>query len=122
MREVFLSYARQDDAIARRVAKTLQAAGHDVWRDSQLPAHRAYSEVIETRLKEAKAVVVLWSKSAAQSQWVRAEADFARSEGKLAQASIDGVLPPMPPKPAMATVARESCSCSASVRIPILRE
>jgi TolB-like protein/Tfp pilus assembly protein PilF len=96
VREVFLSYARQDDAIARRVAKTLQAAGHDVWRDSQLPAHRAYSEVIETRLKEAKAVVVLWSKSAAQSQWVRAEADFARSEGKLAQASIDGVLPPMP--------------------------
>ena len=94
--EVFLSYSRQDEATARRVAKTLQAAGHDVWWDSQLPAHRAYSEVIETRLREAKAVVVLWSKSAAQSQWVRAEADLARSEGKLVQASLDGALPPMP--------------------------
>ena len=94
--DVFLSYARDDQAVARRVAKTLKTAGHDVWWDSQLPAHRAYSEEIERRLAQAKAVVVLWSKSAAQSQWVRAEADFARSAGKLVQAQLDDGMPPMP--------------------------
>ena len=96
MTEVFVSYARQDEATARRVAKALQAAGYDVWWDSQLPAHRAYSEVIERNLKEAKAAVVLWSASAAQSQWVRAEADLARSEGKLIQARLDDTIPPLP--------------------------
>ena len=96
MSEVFLSYARDDQSVARRVAKGLEAAGHDVWWDSQLPAHRAYSEEIERRLEQAKAVVVLWSTSAVQSQWVRAEADFARSRGKLVQAQLDDGLPPMP--------------------------
>lgn len=96
MSEVFLSYARDDEPTARRVAKALEAAGHKIWWDSDLPAHRAYSEEIERRLGQAKAVVVLWSKSAAQSQWVRAEADFARSRRKLVQAQLDDGLPPMP--------------------------
>jgi TolB-like protein len=94
--DVFISYARSDDGVARRVAKALQSAGLEVWWDADLPAHRAYSEVIERNLAEAKAVVVLWSASAAKSQWVRAEADFARNAGKLVQAQVDGTLPPMP--------------------------
>lgn len=96
MSEVFLSYARADAASARRVAKALEASGHAVWWDSHLPAHRDYSEEIERRLEQARAVVVLWSKSAIQSQWVRAEADFARSRNKLVQAQLDDGLPPMP--------------------------
>jgi adenylate cyclase len=52
--------------------------------------------VIEERLKSAKAVVVLWSLEAAKSQWVRAEADTARSAGTLVQASLDGTVPPLP--------------------------
>jgi TolB-like protein len=94
--DVFISYARSDETVARRVAKALQSAGLDVWWDADLPAHRAYSEVIERNLAEARAAVVLWSKNAAGSQWVRAEADFARNAGKLVQAQIDGTLPPMP--------------------------
>jgi adenylate cyclase len=94
--DVFISYARSDQAIAARVAKGLQTAGLDVWWDADLPAHRAYSEIIERNLDEAGAVVVLWSKVAAKSQWVRAEADFARNAGKLVQATVDGSIPPMP--------------------------
>lgn len=96
MADVFISYARADEAMARRVAKALESAGLDVWWDADLPAHRAYSDVIERNLAEAKAVVALWSKTAAASQWVRAEADFARNAGKLVQAQLDGTLPPMP--------------------------
>jgi adenylate cyclase len=67
-----------------------------VWRDDELPAHRAYSDVIQETLRSAKAVVVLWSANAAESQWVRSEADAARQLGKLVQARLDGSVPPMP--------------------------
>jgi adenylate cyclase len=96
MSDVFVSYARPDEPQAKRVAGALRSLGYEVWRDDELPAHRAYSEVIEERLKLAKAVVVLWSAEAARSQWVRAEADAARSAGTLVQALLDGTIPPMP--------------------------
>jgi adenylate cyclase len=96
MSDVFVSYARSDEPQAKRVADALRSLGYHVWRDDQLPAHRPYSEVIEERLKSAKAVVVLWSAEAVKSQWVRAEADAARSAGTLVQALLDGNIPPMP--------------------------
>lgn len=96
MADVFLSYARADEAVARRVAKGLEAAGLSVWWDADLPAHRSYSDVIQRNLEEARAVVVLWSKASAGSQWVRAEADFARNSDKLVQAQVDGTMPPIP--------------------------
>ena len=96
MSDVFVSYARSDEPQAKRVAKALCALGYEVWRDDELPAHRAYADVIEERLKSAKAVVVMWSAEAAKSQWVRAEADAARSLGTLVQAVLDGTMPPMP--------------------------
>jgi adenylate cyclase len=96
MADVFVSYARPDEGQAERVADALRTAGYRVWRDDELPVHRAYAEVIEERLKGAKAVVVLWSAEAAKSQWVRSEANVARSAGTLIQVTLDGSLPPMP--------------------------
>ena len=96
MSDVFVSYARPDEPQAERVAERLRSAGYRVWRDDELPAHRAYGEVIEERLKSAQAVIVLWSAEAAKSQWVRAEADAARELGTLVQATLDGTIPPLP--------------------------
>src|ERR1051326_1210592 len=96
MTGVFVSYARTDEPHAKRVADALRAEGYEVWRDDELPAHRAYADVIEERLKSASGVVVLWSAEAAKSQWVRAEADSARNAGTLVQAILDGTMPPMP--------------------------
>ena len=96
MSDVFVSYARPTEAQARIVAEALRSRGYAVWRDDELPAHRGYGEVIEERLKSAKAVVVIWSVDAIRSQWVRAEADLAREAGTLVQLSIDSVPPPMP--------------------------
>lgn len=96
MSHVFISYARADEALASEIADLLREAGFDVWRDDELPAHRAYAEVIEERINGAKAVVVLWSAEAAKSQWVRAEADTARSKSTLIQATLDGTIPPLP--------------------------
>ena len=96
MSDVFVSYARLDEPQAKRVADALRSLGYNVWRDDELPAHRLYSEVIEERLRSAKAVVVMWSADAAKSQWVRAEADTARSLGTLVQTLLDGTMPPLP--------------------------
>lgn len=93
---VFISYCRPSAQVAEQVAAALSSMGHEVWRDDQLPAHRAYGDVIEEKLRAASAVVVLWSSEASQSQWVRAEADFARQAGTLVQASLDGTIPPLP--------------------------
>jgi adenylate cyclase len=96
MSEVFISYARSTQPAALRFADALRAAGHVVWRDDELPPHRPYADVIEERLGAAKAVLVIWSADAVKSDWVRAEADVARTAGKLVQLSIDGAIPPMP--------------------------
>ena len=96
MTEVFISYASGTVDRAKQIADALRGLGYGVWRDDELPAHRAYGEVIEERLRSAKAVVVIWSASAVKSQWVRAEADLAREAGKLVQLRIDGALLPLP--------------------------
>ena len=96
MAHVFVSYARADEAVAARIAGELREAGYEVWRDDELPAHRAYAEVIEERIKGAAAVLVLWSAEALKSQWVRAEADTALTALTLVQATLDGTLPSMP--------------------------
>ena len=96
MAEIFISYARSTAAQAEQIAEALRGLGYGVWRDDELPAHRAYAEVIEERLKAARAVVVVWSAEAVKSQWVRAEADLAREAGTLVQLTIDGAIPPLP--------------------------
>ncbi|HUZ11395.1 MAG TPA: TIR domain-containing protein [Caulobacteraceae bacterium] len=96
MSDVFISYARSTSDRAQEVAEALRALGYGVWRDDDLPAHRAYAEVIEERLGAAKAVVVIWSAAAIKSEWVRSEADRARVERKLVQLRIDGARLPMP--------------------------
>ena len=94
--EIFISYARSSEPYAEQAANALREAGYQVWWDDDLPAHRAYSEVIEERLAAARAVLVIWSSDAAKSQWVRAEADTARQAGKLVQLRIDGAPVPIP--------------------------
>jgi adenylate cyclase len=96
MSHVFISYARSTANQAQQVAEALRAQGFGVWRDDELPAHRAYADVIEERLQAAKAVVVIWSAEAVKSHWVRSEADKARAQDKLIQLTVDGTALPMP--------------------------
>ncbi len=85
MTDVFISYERGSKATAGRVAALLTTSGYEVWFDADLPPNRAYADVIGEQLEAAKAVLVLWSAAAARSEWVRAEADFAREHQKLVQ-------------------------------------
>ena len=87
--DIFLSYARQDRASARVFAECLGEEGFKVWWDASLHSGETFDEVIEQRLRDAKAVVVLWSPRSVASRWVRAEATLADRRNKLVPAIIE---------------------------------
>ena len=89
MPDVFLSYAREDQSTARRIAESLERAGYSVWWDQTLSPGEAYDEVTEKALESARAVVVLWSRQSVGSRWVRAEATQAERSGTLLPALIE---------------------------------
>lgn len=95
MARVFLSYDRDDAAKARTLAETLEAAGHSVWWDSHIKGGTEYSKEIEQALSDAEAVVVLWSRYAINSPWVRDEAAAGRDRGKLVPIRLDEAEAPM---------------------------
>lgn len=86
--DIFLSYARQDRGTARLFADGLVAEDFSVWWDASLRSGETFDEVIERNLRDAKAVVVLWSPASVASRWVRAEATLADRRNKLAPAII----------------------------------
>lgn len=96
MVDVFISYSRDNKARVADIAAAVTAAGYAVWWDAELPPHRSYGDVIAEKIGSAKAAIVVWSHTSAQSEWVRAEADVARNQKKLVQTAIDDVMPPLP--------------------------
>jgi len=94
--DIFLSYARQDAAVAERIARELGKRGWSVWFDREIPAHETFADVIAAELEKARAVLVLWSSAAVDSQWVRSEANRARELRKIVQAGLGKPRLPMP--------------------------
>ncbi len=87
--DIFLSYARPDQSIARKFADSLGKEGFTVWWDASLRSGETFDEVIEKELRDSKAVVVLWSPRSVASRWVRAEATLADRRNKLVPAMIE---------------------------------
>src|SRR5215510_1123097 len=94
MSDIFISYKREDQSEARALAESLEQVGWTVWWDPQLRAGERFDEVIERELNNAKLVIVLWSRRAIQSQYVKDEATYALSLNKLIPVAIDEVSPP----------------------------
>jgi TolB-like protein/tetratricopeptide (TPR) repeat protein len=95
MPDIFLSYSRKDLATAGKLAAVLQAAGHDVWWDQALKAGQVYDKVTEAALREARLVVVLWSKASVASDWVRSEATVALQRNALMPVMIEDCQRPV---------------------------
>ncbi len=95
MPDIFLSYSREDQATARRFAQGLEREGFDVWWDATLHSGEAYDQVTEKALREARAVVVLWSKTSVDSRWVRAEATTADRNKTLVPVMIEDCQRPV---------------------------
>jgi TolB-like protein/Tfp pilus assembly protein PilF len=95
VRSVFLSYAHADQARATQLAQVLERAGHAVWWDALIEAGAAFANSIESALERADVVVVLWSATSVNSNWVRDEASTGRDRNKLIPISLDGTEPPL---------------------------
>lgn len=95
MADVFISYAREDAESARRFAEGFQSAGLSVWWDDALRSGEVFDESIERALREAKAVVVLWSPQSVASRWVRAEATLADRNRTLVPVTIEACQRPI---------------------------
>lgn len=89
MADIFLSYTREDQATAQRFAEAFEREGISVWWDSTLHSGDAYDKVTEKALKEARAVVVLWSHKSVDSRWVRSEATVGARQGTLVPVMIE---------------------------------
>jgi hypothetical protein len=95
MRDVFISYARDDRDRAAELARALEARGLSVWWDREIPPGRAFDEVIEEALGSARCVLVLWSEQSVSSRWVRAEASAAAERGVLVPVLVRAIEPPL---------------------------
>lgn len=95
MADIFLSYAEEDRQIAGKVAGLLEAHGWSVWWDRRIPAGRTWRAVIEEALHGMSCMVVLWSTSSIDSEWVKEEAEEGRARGKLVPILIERVIPPL---------------------------
>ncbi|MBK6702330.1 MAG: toll/interleukin-1 receptor domain-containing protein [Caulobacteraceae bacterium] len=95
MADIFISYASEDRARVRPLARSAQARGFNIWWDRSLAAGQDYTAIIEKELKGAKAVIVVWTQSSANSTFVRDEAGRARDEGRLVPVMLDQVQIPL---------------------------
>lgn len=95
MADIFLSYAREDEARAAVVARVLGELGWSVFWDRRIIAGTSWDEVVERELEACRCVVVLWSTASIASRWVKTEARFALERSALVPANLDPSKPPL---------------------------
>jgi formylglycine-generating enzyme required for sulfatase activity len=89
MAEIFISYKSERRKAAAHLAKILERYGYTVWFDYHLIKGDDFADEIDRRIREAKAVVVLWCTLAVKSPWVKREAALATKLGRAVPAKIE---------------------------------
>lgn len=93
---MFISYKREEVAYAERVRRCLERSGYRVWWDRELQTGSVWAAEIDRQLAQASCVIVLWSRRASQSIWVRHEASAAMGRGTYLPAAIEELDVPDP--------------------------
>ena len=91
--DVFLVSALADRDVAKLVARRLRALKFKVWLD-QKQTDETFDAKDARDATNSQSMLVLWSKDAVQSDWVRAAASIGHSRpGTLIQAGLDKTIP-----------------------------
>jgi hypothetical protein len=77
--KVFISHSHTDEALARRVADGLEAAGLEVWDERQILPGENWAAKVAEALQSCEAMVVLLTPNSLRSTQVRREIDYALS-------------------------------------------
>jgi formylglycine-generating enzyme required for sulfatase activity len=91
MSDIFICYSRKDIAIATQLVQRFQQEGWNVFIDKQTYVGRRWHKEIERELHAARAVVVLWSASSRDSDYVLEEAEYGKRKNILFPAFIEHV-------------------------------
>ncbi len=94
MPDIFISYAHEDMERVRPIVKELEKRWSVFW-DRKIPPGKTWENSIGKALEESPCVLVVWSHSSVQSDWVKEEADVARKRDTLVPLFLDMVEPPM---------------------------
>ena len=70
---VFISYDRDDQTYARKLADDLRTRHIEVWRDNLMGSGDRWVEAIEEAIESSAAVVVVMTPEAKESEWVQRE-------------------------------------------------
>jgi hypothetical protein len=97
MADIFISYAKQERELTVDLAHDLEAKGCSVWWDTSLLSGDLFEEVILAELAQARAVIVIWTKSSVKSLWVKSEARRAAAPRKSRAAPAAGKEPRQAP-------------------------
>jgi serine/threonine protein kinase/hemoglobin-like flavoprotein len=94
--KVMISYSHDDRPFVDALAGALQRRGVEIWYDQQLHLSDTIDTEIEERIREATAVLVIWSSSSRASMYVHGEAQRAFNLKKVIHATIDDEFPSVP--------------------------
>ena len=95
MADVFVSYARSDKARVAPLVAAIEAQGWSVWWDPEISPGQEFDRQITAALRNAAAVVVVWTPTSVESRWVRGEARDAADRGVLVPVRFDGAEMPI---------------------------
>jgi TIR domain len=91
MADIFLSYAREDEARIEPLVTAFQEQGWSVFWDRHIPAGQSWRSHIGESLRDAKCVVVVWSRHSVSSRWVMEEAEEGQQRGNLVPVLLEAV-------------------------------
>ena len=91
-RDVFISYSRENQEIADRIAEDLSRSGFHVFYDKDLVPGEAWGPRLEQQLRRARHILVLLSPSYVQSPWARKELEAAALSESRGEARVVPVL------------------------------
>jgi len=95
MTDIFISYAREDEARIRELVHALEEKRWSIFWDRRIPTGKSWQSYIAQALSDARCVIVAWSHHSITSEWVIEEANDAKERGVLVPVLLEPVRPPL---------------------------
>jgi len=92
--DVFVSYTHVDRERVRPLVELFETEGWTVWWDRGIVPGQPWLPELDAEIAKARAIVVVWSKTSMESQWVRHEAARGLEKNTLVPVMLDIDEPP----------------------------